>query len=199
VKDHWWWRPGWEPGRRYYAWHLAFADVPAVCAAAETYREALRPFGIFDEVADPWLHLTMQGIGFADVVADDRIQRIAVAAQETTRGMAEVDIILPAPQVGTEGVFFPVDPWAELQGVRLAVRSAVVDVLGSAEGATETFWPHISLAYCHTEAPTEPVLRAIEAIAAPVVRATVSHVDLILLGRDRRQYEWEKVARLTLT
>jgi hypothetical protein len=165
----------------------------------DRYREALRPFGIFDEVADRWLHLTMQGIGFADVVPDEQLQRIAVAAQEATRGMASVDITLPAPEVGTEGVFFPVDPWVELQGVRLAVRSAVVDVLGSAEGAAETFWPHISVAYCHAEAPTEPVLRAVEAIAAPVVRAAVSHVDLILLGRDQRRYQWETVARLTLT
>jgi len=26
--DHWWWRPGWSVGRKFYTWHLTFADQP---------------------------------------------------------------------------------------------------------------------------------------------------------------------------
>jgi hypothetical protein len=26
MRRHWWWRPGWRPGRRLYAWHLTFGD-----------------------------------------------------------------------------------------------------------------------------------------------------------------------------
>lgn len=198
MKDHWWWRPGWAPGRRYYAWHLTFADAPEVCAAAAPYRSALRPLGILDDVPDPWLHLTMQGIGFDDDVTADEARDIAAAARGRVSTMAAIDVSLPAAQVGTEGVYFPVDPWVGLQGMRLAVRSAVVDVIGSAEGDEETFWPHVSVAYCNADGPTGAVLDAVESVPATVVRAKVSHVDLILLSRDTHLYQWTTVTRLTM-
>lgn len=34
MADHWWWRPGWRPGRRMYAFHFTFGDQPAVCELA---------------------------------------------------------------------------------------------------------------------------------------------------------------------
>ncbi|MDT5026262.1 MAG: hypothetical protein QOE61_2688, partial [Micromonosporaceae bacterium] len=30
LRDHWYWRPGWSVGRRFYTWHLTFADQPDV-------------------------------------------------------------------------------------------------------------------------------------------------------------------------
>jgi hypothetical protein len=32
VRDHWYWRPGWAIGRRFYAWHITFADQSQVVA-----------------------------------------------------------------------------------------------------------------------------------------------------------------------
>src|SRR6266705_2535240 len=41
MADHWWWRPGWRQGRRMYAWHVTFADQPAVQRLAGRYQAAL--------------------------------------------------------------------------------------------------------------------------------------------------------------
>jgi len=38
MRRHWWWRPGWAPGRRLYAWHLTFGDQSVSRGRAELRR-----------------------------------------------------------------------------------------------------------------------------------------------------------------
>jgi hypothetical protein len=38
MADHWWWRPGWRPGRRMYTWHVTFGEAPEVQALAAVDR-----------------------------------------------------------------------------------------------------------------------------------------------------------------
>lgn len=72
LRNHWYWRPGWGVGTRYYTFHLTFEEAPELSAEAERYRPALGAFPQRDLVPDAWLHLTMTGVGFAqDVSADD--------------------------------------------------------------------------------------------------------------------------------
>jgi len=41
VRDHWWWRPGWHVGRRFYAFHVTFEDQSDLYRLADAYRSAL--------------------------------------------------------------------------------------------------------------------------------------------------------------
>ena len=61
MADHWWWRPGWLPGRRMYTFHITFDGQPAVHQLASGCQEALRGLGGIDLVPPRWLHLTVQG------------------------------------------------------------------------------------------------------------------------------------------
>jgi len=45
MADHWWWRPGWRPGRRVYAFHFTFGDRPAVCELAVACQARLASSG----------------------------------------------------------------------------------------------------------------------------------------------------------
>jgi hypothetical protein len=29
LANHWWWRPGWQVGTRFYTWHVTVADLLA--------------------------------------------------------------------------------------------------------------------------------------------------------------------------
>jgi len=41
IADHWWWRPGWGPGTRFYTFHFTFQDQPVVREhAAQAYASA---------------------------------------------------------------------------------------------------------------------------------------------------------------
>jgi hypothetical protein len=63
VCCHWWWRPGWAPGRRMYTFHVTFEDQPAVQEPAAEARQRLAGLDGLDLVPGRWLHLTTQGVG----------------------------------------------------------------------------------------------------------------------------------------
>jgi hypothetical protein len=58
VAYHWWWRPGWRPGRRFYIVHATFAGAPAVQALAAKARDRLAGLPGLDLIPGQWLHLT---------------------------------------------------------------------------------------------------------------------------------------------
>ena len=82
VRDHWWWRPGWRPGRPMYAWHVTFRDQPAMRDLAARGRDLLRDVPGLDLIPDPWLHLTTQDVGFSDEVSAADLAAIIAAARD---------------------------------------------------------------------------------------------------------------------
>src|SRR6202035_5627646 len=70
MRDHWWWRPGWRPGRRMYAWHFTFDGETALHELVDVYQQRLAGLPGLDPIPRQWLHLTTQGIGFTDEVPD---------------------------------------------------------------------------------------------------------------------------------
>ena len=82
LTDHWWWwRPGWRPGRRLYAWHVTFAGLPAVRQLAAQAQARLAGLPGLDLVPARWLHLTMQGVGFTDEVPGAGLAATVAAAR----------------------------------------------------------------------------------------------------------------------
>ena len=59
VRNHWWWRPGWAPGRHFYACHLTFEDQPGVQQLVLGYQATLAGLARLDLIPIRWLHLTM--------------------------------------------------------------------------------------------------------------------------------------------
>ena len=92
VRDHWWWRPGWRVGRRFYAFHVTFEDQPNLYRLADTYRSALLAAPPVTLIPDQWLHLTMQGIGFTDETTDETLAAIIKEAGEELAQMPTVDV-----------------------------------------------------------------------------------------------------------
>jgi hypothetical protein len=66
MRRHWWWRPGWRPGRRLYAWHLTLRDQTVSQGQADlrqvvgAYQARLAGLAGLDLVPAEWLHLTVQ-------------------------------------------------------------------------------------------------------------------------------------------
>ena len=57
--------------------HLTMERADAVRGLARSVRPVLERFELVDLVPEPWLHLTMNGLGFADEVPDDRLEAVA--------------------------------------------------------------------------------------------------------------------------
>ena len=197
VRDHWWWRPGQRVGRRFYAVHATFAAAAEVQEMAAEGRERLSGITYLDLIPGRWLHLTMQGVGFADKVSDGDLKAITGAMAARLGMVPPVTITLGPPEVAGEGVICWVSPPRGLDPVRDAVRAGIADVWGIGRVPESPDWSaHVSVAYANANGPGAPIEAALQRMGG--AETTVRAVDLIRLGRDNHLYEWEATASLPL-
>ncbi|MFE7123900.1 2'-5' RNA ligase family protein [Streptomyces sp. NPDC057617] len=198
MRNHWWWRPGWSVGRRFYTWHLVFDGQQDVHRFAEQYRAALAGLGGLDPIPDRWLHLTMQGIGFIDEVEQGDVDAIVTAARDRLASVPAFDVTFSAPVIDPEAVLVPVQPDEPVRAVRDAVRAAIGDVLPEVPERAEGFRPHVSVAYSSGDGPVGALGEALDAADIEPATARIASAELIVLHRDNRMYEWQPYARVAL-
>jgi 2'-5' RNA ligase len=200
VRDHWWWRPGWQIGRRFYAFHITFDGNSDLQQLVGAYRDALADIPTVTLIPDRWIHLTMQGIGFADEVPTVDVQRIAQRASKELLRIPPFDVSFGDIVVADEAIALPAEPAEPVRDLRNATRRAIAAVLGEDQVAEDPqrFRPHVSVAYITADGPANTYIDAVKAAQPDAVRVRIEHVDLIEMHRDNRMYEWTTVAALPL-
>ena len=197
MADHWWWRPGWKPGRRMYTWHITFADQPSIQDLAARYQAKLSGLPGLDLIPARWLHLTTQGVGFTDEVSDTDVDAIADRARQRLAKVDPVQATLGPATVTPEAILLDVVPLPELRRIRHELRASITDVWGPDRLMEGDDWtPHVSVAYSNSTAPAPPYLAAVE--NGDTASVPISHVQLIVLDRDQRMYEWTTRADIPL-
>lgn len=197
MADHWWFRPGWRPGRRFLTWHLTFADSPDLHRLAADYRKALAPLPGLDLVPDRWLHLTMQGLGFTDEVDPGDVDAIVEAGRERLAHVASFTLVFDRPSITPEAVQWRVDP-AGPNSVRNALRAAIGDVWTTVPEPADGFKAHVSNAYSNAVDPQAPVQQALGQVESAPAAVHVGEAQLIVLGRDEHMYTWTTYASVAL-
>ncbi|WP_160147080.1 2'-5' RNA ligase family protein [Thermomonospora echinospora] len=199
MRDHWWWRPGARPGRRMLLWHLLVDDQPDVRALAGRFRERLAGVGGLDPVPDEWLHLTTQIVGFADEIPRDEVKAMTSAVAESFRTLPPVTARIGRLYFYEEGVALGVEPERALDPVRDAIRRGVAQTVTAHQLDDQPDWtPHLSVAYCNTDGPAEPIFEALADPPEPC-RLTVRWAYLVEQVRDGHLYRWDTVAAVPLT
>jgi 2'-5' RNA ligase len=200
VRDHWWWRPGWGPGRAFYTWHITFDGADQLHAVAARYRAALTDLPGVTLVPDRWLHLTMQGVGFTDEVTDDDLAAIIEKAGTRLATVEPVTVQLGPAVVGDEAVALPAQPDSDVRAIRAAVRAGIADVWGADRVPEEAdrYRPHASVAYLGEEGRAAPYVDAVAHVRDGSARTPIRAVSLIRLNRDRQMYEWDTLATVPL-
>lgn len=200
MASHWWWRPGWQEGRRYHTWHLTFEDAPEVAALVASCQRRISATSL-DPVPVDGLHLTMQGVGFSDEVSDGVVWRIVAAARERLAGLPPFMLELGPAYAETEGLPLAIEPWEPVQRLRRELRSAIAEVQGEQEVPDPDvgFVPHVTILYSNADTPADPIRRQVAGLRdTPPVRMCVRRVSLITLGRDEHVYRWETVESVPL-
>ncbi|MFG2022326.1 2'-5' RNA ligase family protein [Streptomyces sp. NPDC048825] len=199
MRNHWWWRPGWSVGRRFYTWHLTFEGQDDVHRLAAQYRSALAPLGdTLTPIPDQWLHLTMQGIGFVGETKEQDVHAIVDAAQTRLAAIPAFDVQIGPEVLDPEAVLLRVHPDGPVRAVRNAIREAIGDVLGGVPEKAEGFTPHVSVAYSAGDGPTEPIAQVLADLKLTPAHARISTAELIVIHRDNQMYEWETFAKVPL-
>lgn len=200
LADHWWWRPGWQVGTRYYSWHVTFDDQPELRAFAGRYAAVLRPFAALDVVPEQWLHCTLQGLGHVAEVPDRLREDVVAAVRDRLAALAPVTVTFAHPVIHREAVAVDATDPEPLSRARRAVRAGIAQALGvdAVPGTDDTYPPHVSLAYAGAVAGTDGIRAALDAAAVPPVTTTVRRLSLIELHRDDRMYQWRTVEQQPL-
>jgi hypothetical protein len=193
LRNHWYWRPGHRPGRPFYTWHLTFEHQAELHRLVADYQHALRNVPGLDLVPIPWLHITMQGIGFTDEVTDADRNAIIDA---TCRRLATI----PAPRltfhhatIRPEAIALYPHPPEPVHTIRAGIRQAIVDVWGTnriPETATG-YEPHLSIAYVSNNTDSSPAAEAISAINIDPTQLVLTSASCIALQRVNHAYRWD--------
>ncbi|MFC9640740.1 2'-5' RNA ligase family protein [Streptomyces mirabilis] len=200
MRNHWWWRPGWSVGRRFYTWHLTFEGQDDVHRLAAEYRSALASLGedILTPIPDRWLHLTMQGIGFVGETKEQDVDAIVDAAHSRLSAIPAFDVQIGPEVLDPEAVLLHVHPDSPVRSVRNAIRDAIGDVLDEVPEKAEGFTPHVSVAYSAGDGPVEPIAQILTGLDLRPAQARISSAELIVIHRDNQMYEWETFAKVSL-
>lgn len=198
MRDHWWWRPGWNVGRRFYTWHLTFEGQGDIHRLAGEYRHELADVPRLTLIPDQWLHLTMQGIGFVGEVEEQTVRHVVAAAKTRLAEIPPFDIELSQAVVDPEAVLLPVSPAEPVRAVRNAIRAAIHDVVQTVPEQAEGFHPHVSVAYSSGAGPSEPITRSLSTLAFRSATARITSAELIVLHRDNQMYQWIPFANAEL-
>jgi 2'-5' RNA ligase len=199
MRNHWWWRPGWNVGRRFYTWHLTFDGQDDVHRLAAEYRSALAPLGdALTPIPDRWLHLTMQGIGFVGETKEQDLNAIVDAARIRLAAIPAFDVHIGPEVLDPEAVLLHVHPDGPVRTVRNTIREAIGDVLDEVPENAEGFTPHVSVAYSATDGPAEPIAQILASLALTPAQARITTAELIVIHRDNKMYEWEPFATVPL-
>lgn len=200
LRNHWWWRPGWNADRRFYTWHLTFDGQHQLHQLVSAYQDALSDVPGLDLIPAPWLHLTMQGVGFVDEVHPDQAHAIADAASQRLAKLPPAELTFHEPVIRPEALALPPAPLQPLVTIRDTIRDGIAAVWGEDEvpETDKRFEPHVSLAYVNTDSSADAVLTVLSDVRPEPVRVTLNKVSLITLRRDGHMYQWDEFAKAPL-
>ncbi|MEU8259041.1 2'-5' RNA ligase family protein [Micromonospora sp. NPDC048999] len=203
MRDHWWWRPGWRPGRHFYACHLSMVRHTSLVRLVEAYQAGLRRLSTLDLIPPGWLHLTLQGIGFVDEVADSEVVELTGKLHDRLVALTPSVVTFHRPIVRPEAVYLPADPPEPIRALRAVVHEVIAGVLGDdrveqlPRDAAE-YRPHVSIAYSNARQDAEPIASALNNVETEPVPVVLDQVDLLRFDRDHRMYEWTEAVPLRI-
>jgi len=203
IRNHWWWRPGWRAGRHFYACHLTLDDQPQLQTLVKQYHDAIGHLPGLDLIPRQWLHITMQGIGFADEISPADLEAVTAAVQERLRALEPPAAAFHRATVQPEAVLLKAEPPRTLYQLRIAVYDAIASILDPGKFSEHRpeprqFTLHVSAAYVTSDGPAEPVAEAIAGLDPKPVTATFHAISLLEFHRDRRMYEWTHATPLPI-
>ena len=203
VRNHWWWRPGWRTGRHFYACHLTLEGQPQLRELVRHYQDALAHLPSLDLIPPQWLHITMQGIGFADEISAADLTAVTDRLAEQFRVLEPPVATFHRATIRPEAVLLKAEPPEPLYQLRLAMYDTIAAALGPTKFSEPRpqpgqFTPHVSAAYINSDGPAQPITDAVSKIDPQPVTATFHTASLLVFHRDHRMYEWTQATPLTI-
>lgn len=190
MENHWWWRPGWRVGTRFYAWHITLDGQDDLHGLMDEYVEALRPFRTLDPVPAQWRHITLQGLGHAEDVTDARRDAASDAISERLSRLEPIQSTFQRAAIFKEAVALPPSNPEAFTRLRSEIRAGIADAWGQTPEKADGFRAHTSVAYSNARGDGLAVRRSLMRGQFVPAKVLIGQVDLICMHRDDGMYEW---------
>ncbi|WP_150132555.1 2'-5' RNA ligase family protein [Intrasporangium calvum] len=198
MANHWWWRPGWKVGTRFYAWHITLDGQDELHQLIDQYQEALRPFPTLDPIPRKWRHITLQGLGHVEDVSDQQRDEAVQAVAERLAKLDAIESTFQRAVIFREAIALPPSNPEAYTHLRHEIRAGITDAWGWCPENSEGFRAHASAAYSNGSASAAHIRLALDATGSGASRVIVPAISLICMNRDRRTYQWKSVEHLRL-
>ncbi len=207
LRDHWWPRPGWHPGRIALTWHLTFEHATDLHRLVAEYQRALTDLPGLNLIPREWLHLTIQGVGYADEVPPADVQAVIRSIRSQLATVRPFILTFGRPVIFGEAIAIRPEPAEPVHRLRTAIRDGIAEALGPEAVPTSpeqagSFRPHVSIAYSRVHADAAPYTAALAAVDPEPARVPVTTVNLIRLDRQldpQWLYRWTLEATAPLS
>ncbi|HEY9408949.1 MAG TPA: 2'-5' RNA ligase family protein [Jiangellaceae bacterium] len=200
MRDHWWWRPGWRVGRRFYSIFATFERDDALHELIDTYQSALAPVSGLTMIPRQWRHLTIQGVGFVDEITPAELDAIVAAVGERLATMDTSEQGFGPLSVHQEALVLPAIPQEPLVAIKAAIRAGIASAIGSdrLDGPVDGFRPHVTVAYNDRDRDSDDVLTELAQLEVASVPIPIRTVQILEVDRDERMYRWRYVRTIRL-
>lgn len=203
VANHWWWRPGWRVGRHYYACHFTLEDQPELRELIRHYQDAVSQLINLDIIPARWLHLTMQGIGFTDVISPADLDAVTACLKEQLQELHPPTVTFSQPTIEREAVYLKAVPTKPIYELRRHAYHVTASVLSRSQfsealAGPNDYTPHVSIAYVNSDGPAKPIVDALSNVELQPITATFKSLPLLIFHRDHQMYEWTQVKTLPI-
>ncbi|GAA6525031.1 2'-5' RNA ligase family protein [Intrasporangium sp. DVR] len=190
MANHWWWRPGWKVGTRFFAWHITLDGQDELHQLIDQYQEALRPFPTLDPIPKEWRHITLQGLGHVKDVSDQQRHDAVQAVAERLAKLDPIESTFQRAVIFREAIALPPSNPDAYTPLRNEIRAGITDAWGWCPESATGFRAHVSVAYSNGRAKAAAMQQAL-INAGPVEAATrFAEVSLIRMNRDQHMYQW---------
>jgi 2'-5' RNA ligase len=199
MANHWWWRPGWHVGTRFYAWHITLDGQDQLHHLIDRYQDALAPFPTLDAIPRQWRHITLQGLGHVEEVSDQQRDEAVHAVAERLARLDPIESTFQRAVIFREAIALPPSNPDTYAHLRNEIRSGITDAWGWCPETADGFRAHTSAAYSNGTAEAAHLRQALTDAEPGEAHARFPAMSLIRMHRDRRMYEWETVNSLALS
>jgi hypothetical protein len=165
------------------------------------YRTALGGIHGIDPVPPPWLHLTMQGIGFTNEVSNAELNAVTDGLMKRFARISPPVVTFARPTVQTEAIYLPATPAPPVDELRRTAYSVIEKALGLGRVSyVNRYRPHVSIAYISAPGPAMPIIDALRQTAAidNPVTVTIRAASVLTFHRDNQMYEWTSAVRVPI-
>jgi 2'-5' RNA ligase len=200
LVDHWGWRPDWQVERPCLMWYLTFEDQPGLADLALRAHDSLRGLESVDLIPVPWLHLTLDEVGFVDAMTSQDVDRVVESVRAVLEDWHVAPVLLGPITTMEDAVVLRAVSAADLDELCDRLRTATTAVLDrDVDHAPLPFWGHVSLAYTNQACDAASVMAPLTSLVDETLTVTVPRLTLASVTRRDRHYQWTVRASLPLS